>query len=134
MTTIDPALALFANDSFYRAFATRDLHAMSELWAETQPVYCVHPGWPALFGRVEVLDSWRRILGNPQAPKIVSYGATVLHFGATAAVICYEQLAGGVCLASNGFVYEFERPRMVWHQSGPCEAPPPNADKPPNWQ
>lgn len=134
MTDFDPSFALFANHSFYRAFTTRDIAAMGELWAETHPVYCLHPGWPALFGRAEVLDSWRRILANPQSPQIEGYGARVVQFGATATVVCYEQMAGGVCVASNGFVMEYERPRMVWHQSGTCDAPPPNADTPPTWQ
>ena len=134
MSVFDPALALFANDSFYRAFNARDMNGMNELWAETLPVYCLHPGWPALFGRAEVLESWQRILGNPNAPRILSYGAKVLHFGDTATVICYEQLPGGVCVASNGFVLEYERPRMVWHQSGTCEAPPSNEDRSPTWQ
>jgi hypothetical protein len=30
-------------------------------------VSCVHPGWPVLVGRQTVLESWRRILGNPGA-------------------------------------------------------------------
>ena len=44
MTAFDPALVLYANDSFYRAFNARDVNAMNELWAEGQSVYCLHPG------------------------------------------------------------------------------------------
>ncbi len=67
---LDPALLLFANDAFYRAFTSRDYAAMEGLWARAHPVMCLHPGWPALFGREDVLGSWQRILGNPQAPSI----------------------------------------------------------------
>ena len=134
MNSLDPTLLLFANDSFYRAFAARDMTAMAELWAETQPVFCLHPGWPALFGRAAVLESWQRILDNPGAPRIAIYGARVMQFGDAAGVVCYEQLPNGVCVASNGFVMEYERPRLVWHQSGPCESPPQNVDRAPDWQ
>ena len=127
-------LVLFANDAFYRAFSARDINAMSALWACEQPVFCLHPSWPALFGREHVLESWARILGNPQAPSVTAYGAKVIAFGDAATVVCYEQLAGGVCIASNGFVLEDNAVRMVWHQSGRCEAPPVNEDSAPSWQ
>ncbi len=127
-------LVLFANDLFYRAFSARDMNAMTALWAHAQPVFCLHPSWPALFGREQVLESWARILGNPQAPSIATYGAQVMTYGNAATVVCYEQLDGGVCIASNGFVLENDVVRMVWHQSGHCEAPPPNMDSAPTWQ
>lgn len=130
----DPALLLFANDAFYRAFTSRDYAAMEGLWARTHPVMCLHPGWPALFGREDVLGSWQRILGNPQAPSISAYGARVLQYGDVACITCYEQLDGGVCVATNGFVLEDGELRMAWHQSAQCQAPPPNVDAGPTWQ
>jgi hypothetical protein len=132
--SLDPALLLFANDAFYRAFSARDYSAMDELWAREHAVMCLHPGWPALYGREDVLGSWQRILANPQAPAIRAYGARVLSYPGVACVVCYEQLDGGVCVATNGFVLEDAAPRMVWHQSARCEAPPPNTDQAPAWQ
>ena len=131
---LSTALTLFANDLFYRAFSARDLNAMSALWSLQHPVFCLHPGWPALFGRDAVLESWSRILGNAQAPKITAYGAQVMTSGGIAVVVCYEQLDGGVCVASNGFVLEGDAVRMLWHQSGRCDAAPANQDAEPNWQ
>ena len=52
-----PQEALFANASFYSAFRNRDLDAIDALWATTQPCLCVHPGWPALVERDEILLS-----------------------------------------------------------------------------
>src|SRR5436189_231886 len=62
---------LFANESFYRAFAARDAAAMEALWATDLPVACIHPGWAPLTGRAAVMQSWRNILSNANAPKVV---------------------------------------------------------------
>ena len=71
MTDSDAVLA--ANLEFYRAFTTRDLAAMDAIWARQAPVACIHPGWPALADRDAVIESWRGILSNPEAPRIVCY-------------------------------------------------------------
>ncbi len=47
----ESAEILFANETFYHVFRTRDLGAMDELWARRAPVVCVHPGWQALTTR-----------------------------------------------------------------------------------
>ena len=44
-----------------------------------------------------------------------------------------EQLDGGVCVATNGFVLEDGELRMAWHQSAQCQSPPPNVDATPSW-
>ena len=51
----DRAALLFANETFYRAFAERDVPLMEALWADTEPVTCLHPGWPPVEGREAVL-------------------------------------------------------------------------------
>jgi hypothetical protein len=45
--------------------------------------------------------------------------------GGTIAVVCYEQLEGAVMLASNWYVEETDRVRMVGHHAGVCGNPPP---------
>ena len=60
--TKDEEEVLRANESFYAAFASRDLGAMDSLWARESPVACLHPGWNLLSGRDEVMRSWRGIL------------------------------------------------------------------------
>ena len=86
MTDSDAVLA--ANLEFYRAFTARDLVAMEALWARQAPVGCIHPGWPALTDRDAVIDSWRGILGNPDAPRIACYDEQVLLYGDSALVVC----------------------------------------------
>jgi ketosteroid isomerase-like protein len=117
MTDEDDALA--SNEAFYRAFNQRDMDLMSALWADTDEVTCIHPGWNALVGRERVLDSWRAILGNPGQSRIVTGGATVTFHDDVAIVLCRELVAGSPLIATNVFVRESEGWKLVHHQSGP---------------
>ncbi len=121
---------LEANEAFYRAFAARDLDAMAGLWAESHPVACAHPGWDVLDGREEVLDSWRGILRSEAAPDVSCSHAQARVLGEAAFVTCHEVMAGGRLVATNVFVREGGRWRMVHHQASPIapgqvRAPPP---------
>ena len=117
--------ALFANDTFYLAFTQKDYPAMERLWAAEHTALCIHPGWPALRTRDEILESWRRILENPQQPGIDFYNATAETFDSVVMVTCYEELPGSVCVATNGFVREGGDMRLFHHHSGHCANPPP---------
>src|SRR3954447_22789955 len=79
--------ALAANESFYRAFNQKDTAAMSARWSETVEGGCVHPGWNVLTGREPVLESWVRILSNPDQPRIMTGGATATILGDVAVVV-----------------------------------------------
>jgi ketosteroid isomerase-like protein len=128
MTDSDAVLA--ANLEFYRAFAARDLPAMEALWARQAPVACIHPGWPALTDRGAIIESWRGILSNPEAPRIVCYDERVLLYSDTALVLCEEELDGGTLVASNLFVREAEGWRIAHHQAGQLVAR--RAQRPPS--
>src|ERR1043165_4021106 len=97
---------LAANGAFYRAFATRDLPAMEALWATDVAVACIHPGWNALRGRDLVIGSWRSILGSETCPDVVCANATAHVLGDSAFVVCEEQIAEDVLIATNVFVRE----------------------------
>ena len=126
---MDPNIALFANDAFYVAFAAADLEAMDRLWARTEAVSCIHPGWPALLGREAVMESWRGILGNPDAPAVAMHNARAVLVGRVANIICYEAIGGQTLVATNTFVMEDGEARLVHHQAGPCaDAPEPEAN------
>ncbi|HEX7836577.1 MAG TPA: nuclear transport factor 2 family protein [Kofleriaceae bacterium] len=112
---------LAANEAFYDAFRREDPIAMNEIWARRAPVGCIHPGWDALFGRDRVMASWRAIMENGAFP-IRCVGPRVQRFGDTALVICEEHLGGGRLIATNVFVREDERWRMVHHHAGPIAA------------
>ena len=125
------AAVLFANDAFYLAFAGRDMAAMDDVWAKKTPVSCVHPGWAPISERSEVMESWRAILTGPAAPKITCAGPTVRIVGDVAWVVCHEVLDQGFLVATNIFVREDGRWKIIHHQAG--AAPPPSAetDQPP---
>lgn len=119
--------AEFANEAFYLAFEAKDYEAMAHLWSAARGVVCLHPGWPALCGREAVLESWRSILSNPHQGQVSFYGAECQQIGSdTVAVVCYEQAGDTVMVATNIFVAEDDRLRLVSHQAGFCANPPLN--------
>ena len=60
--TVDSLLA--ANERFYRTFEMLDFPALAALWEESDRTFCVHPGWPPLWGARPVLESWQRIIAH----------------------------------------------------------------------
>jgi hypothetical protein len=119
------AAVLQANATFYRAFTHGDYAAMSELWAEQVPVACLHPMAPALVGRRAVLESWRELLGEPPPFELRCDRPVVHVLGEVAVVTCYEGNGDRPAhlAATNVFVLEGARWRMVHHQAGPLAAP-----------
>jgi hypothetical protein len=109
---------LEANEAFYRAFNAKDPDAMDVAWAAEHEVACIHPGWNALLGREDVLESWHNILANPNQPRIVIGGAQVVFAGDAAIVLCRELVAGSPLIATNVFVPEGGAWKLVHHQSG----------------
>lgn len=127
----DESEVIGANQAFYDAFARRDAVAMEALWAKRVPVACVHPGWAALRGRRDVVESWQAILANPRAPKVACSRPRAYVYGEFAFVVCNETVSGAELVATNVFVREDGSWRMVHHHAGPVarggeedEAPP----------
>lgn len=110
---------LAANEAFYRAFNQKDVEAMEGVWSSTDDIGCIHPGWNLIKGREAVLESWRNILTNPNQPRIVIGGASVIYAGDAALVLCRELVAGSPLAATNVFVREGNDWKLVHHQSGP---------------
>lgn len=119
MSETERDAALAANLEFYRAFTTRDLAAMDEMWAREAPVVCIHPGWTVLRGREQVMESWRGILANPDAPHVGCHDDEAFLYGDMAVVLCEEELTGGSLAATNLFIREKGRWRMVHHHASP---------------
>lgn len=115
MWTPDRAV-IEANLSFYEAFAAQDLAAMDELWSRTNPVSCIHPGWQAIYGREQVMASWRAVLRHNSAP-IRCEDARANLFDEAAFVTCVERIASAQLAASNYFVLEDGLWKMVHHQA-----------------
>jgi len=110
---------LAANQAFYKAFAGRDMAGMEALWATGVPVACIHPGWNVLRGRDLVIASWRSILGSDNAPDVMCGNASAHILGESAFVICEEQVAEEVLIATNVFVRERGGWKLAHHQAAP---------------
>jgi ketosteroid isomerase-like protein len=119
------AAILDANARFYRAFSEGDYAAMAELWAARAPIACFHPGMSALIGREVVLDSWQQILREASGLVMRCDHARVQLLGEVALVLCYEGNAEQAAhlAATNAFVLEDGRWRMVHHHAGPLARP-----------
>ncbi len=115
----DTEQILAANAEFYAAFADGDAARMARLWADDESISCIHPGWPALIGRAEVIDSWREILRAADRPKIVCAEPQGIPDGDSARVLCIEIVDGAPLAASNHFRRIDGRWRLVHHQSSP---------------
>jgi hypothetical protein len=123
----DLAALEFANDAFYQAFAAASLEAMEAVWAEQPNVFCIHPGWPPITNRAEVMASWQEILSNtgPIPVSCVAPKATI--FGDIGLVACYERFANQHLVASNLFIRADGRWRMIHHHAGPLARVPDEA-------
>lgn len=116
-----------ANAQFYRAFATGDFVSMDALWAARHPVVCIHPGWPPVRGRKDVMASWSGILAEPPEPPVRAVDEEVFVMGESAMVVCYEAIGEVFLSATNLFVWEDGAWRMIHHHAGLTEHRPKNA-------
>jgi ketosteroid isomerase-like protein len=115
---------LEANEAFYRAFNQKDIAAMDAVWAQLTEAGCIHPGWNVLRGRDAVMESWDGILSNPDQPRIMTGGASVIFLGDVAVVLCRELVAGSPLAATNLFVQEDGVWKLAHHHSGPVSYTP----------
>lgn len=115
---------LLANEAFYAAFARGDAAAMEELWARDHPVACLHPGWPPLKSRDQIVQSWRGILANPPRPAIAVLEPRAFLLDGAGVVVCWEAIGDIHLVATNMFVREGGIWRMALHQSGQTDHAP----------
>ncbi|MFI1466074.1 nuclear transport factor 2 family protein [Streptomyces wuyuanensis] len=87
-----------ANTAFYEAMERGDFEEISGLWldgAEADDISCVHPGWPVLSGRGEVLRSYALIMANTEYIQFFLTDVRVSVSGDTAVVTCTENILSG---------------------------------------
>ena len=114
-----------ANSRFYRAFETLDLAEMEAVWAPTERVQCVHPGWPLIAGWTAVRTSWEAIFTNTTEMRFTISDVRVAGGPDVAWVTCTEnilsQVGGRVSvtslLATNIFERASEGWRLVHHHA-----------------
>jgi ketosteroid isomerase-like protein len=88
-----------ANTAFYDAFERADLDLMEAVWLDgphADDVVCVHPGWPALRGRGQVLRAWAMIMANTPYIQFVLTDVEVSVDGDVAIVTCAENILTGM--------------------------------------
>ncbi|MEU6340036.1 nuclear transport factor 2 family protein [Streptomyces sp. NPDC046977] len=138
--TAEAAQVEQANQAFYDAVERSDLDALEELvltgpLAETVSV--VHPGWPVLRGRREVMRSYALIMANTDYIQFFLTDVEVAVDGDTALVTCTENiltggpaeeegdmgsLVGGLVVATNVFRRTPEGWRLWVHHGSPVMA------------
>ncbi|MET9868688.1 nuclear transport factor 2 family protein [Streptomyces sp. NPDC006386] len=99
-----------ANTAFYEALERGDFEELASLRltpsdlgvdetyhdpADTGVVSCVHPGWPVLTGRGEVLRSYALIMANTDYIQFFLTDVHVSVTGDTALVTCTENILSG---------------------------------------
>jgi ketosteroid isomerase-like protein len=87
------------NTEFYAAVEECDLDRMAAVWAGgglAAGVACVHPGWPMLRGRDEVLRSWALIMANTLYIQFFLTDVKVELSGDVAVLTCAENILTGV--------------------------------------
>jgi ketosteroid isomerase-like protein len=95
--THDTEAVELANTAFYEAMERGDFEAVSDLWL-AEPyggISCVHPGWPVLTGRGEVLRSYALIMANTEYIQFFLTDVKVSVAGDTALVTCTENILSG---------------------------------------
>ena len=91
-----------ANTRFYRAFELFDIEEMNELWYKELAVTCIHPGWPLIQGRKEILQSWINIFNNTMVMQFTIIESSITIEGEWGWIVCTESLRSVV----NGKVNE----------------------------
>jgi ketosteroid isomerase-like protein len=87
-----------ANTAFYETLERGDFDELSDLWLsgdEELEISCVHPGWPVLTGRGEVLRSYALIMANTEYIQFFLTDVKVALAGDTALVTCTENILSG---------------------------------------
>lgn len=137
-----------ANTALYDAVEQADLDALRDLWLDdsedgsedgskeggaAEEVSVVHPGWPVLNGRDEVLRSYALIMANTDYVQFFLTDVQVSVHGDSAVVSCTENilsggpaeedgsagpLVGGLVVATNVFRRTTEGRWKVWAHHG----------------
>jgi ketosteroid isomerase-like protein len=129
----DSDAILAANAAFYGAFSKGDLGAMARVWADGDDISCIHPGWPAIVGRMAVLGSWRDIFRSGGRPDIVCREPHPLVTGDEGRVLCIELLDSSSALAASNHFRRIDGAwRLVHHQASAIARLPQVSPVPPS--
>ncbi|HLL65692.1 MAG TPA: nuclear transport factor 2 family protein [Micromonosporaceae bacterium] len=133
MSDADAAAAV--NAAMYEALETADVDRMAALWDDVAPdaLVCVHPGWPMLRGRDQVLRSWSAAMAGTDYIQFFLTDVQVSVHGDTAVVTCTENVltevteeahAGATIVATNVLVRRPDAWRVQVHHGSPVLGSP----------
>jgi ketosteroid isomerase-like protein len=117
-----------ANAALYAAFETGDVDLMEAVWDSEDPtaIVCVHPGWPMLRGRTNVLRSWSAVMAGTEYIQFFLTDVQVSLHGETAIVTCTENVLtsaevgdNAAVVATNVFVRRASGWRLLVHHASP---------------
>lgn len=125
-----------ANEELYAAIEAADLDRMGRVWLDHpyhRDVVCVHPGWPPIQGRDQVLRSWAAIMANTAYIQFFLTDVEISIAGEVAVVTCAEniltavgddagessELSGGRVVATNVFRRTPTGWRLWLHHASP---------------
>ncbi|MFF9149856.1 nuclear transport factor 2 family protein [Streptomyces sp. NPDC014861] len=93
----DRAAVEAANTAFYEAMEEGDFDRLEDLWLDdgASEISCVHPGWPVLTGRGEVLRSYALIMAHTDYIQFFLTDVRTSIGGDTALVTCTENILSG---------------------------------------
>ncbi|MEW2634795.1 nuclear transport factor 2 family protein [Streptomyces sp. NPDC048389] len=94
MSVTDTELVEQANTAFYETMERGEFDKLSDLWLDDD-ISCIHPGWPVLTGRGEVLRSYALIMANTEYIQFFLTDVRVSVAGDTARVTCTENILSG---------------------------------------
>jgi ketosteroid isomerase-like protein len=126
-----------ANAAFYAAFERLDLEAMTNLWARSVQVSCVHPGWDLVLGHEAVMQSWRAIFDGTSEIHFRSEDAQITAGTGMGWVVSREILSTTVqsmpventLSTVNTFVLESGVWRIAHHHAAPLLAGKPRSPR-----
>ena len=118
------------NEALYEAFENADVDRMAAVWDDLDPdaVVCVHPGWPMLRGRPQVLRSWSALMAGTSYVQFLLTDVRVSVDGDTAVVTCTENVVqavpgargdAGAVAATNVFRRRADGWRLQVHHGSP---------------
>ena len=115
-----------ANAALYTAFESGDVDLMEAVWDDSDDLVCVHPGWPMLRGRIDVLRSWSAVMAGTDYIQFFLTDVQVAVTGDTAVVTCTENVLtsadvgdNGAVVATNVFVRRPSGWRLQVHHASP---------------
>lgn len=109
---------LAINEKFYQAFNRGNLDLMKSVWANSDSVSCIHPGWEVLRGFDVIIQSWENIFVGSENLEIKLSDINVSGDAQMVWVSCQENLfamsASGVQVSKVHATNLFEKVKGHW--------------------